>query len=224
MGSRGPVPRGRISTNWSRDLAYAVGLLTTDGNLSKDGRHMELTSRDKVQLITFGKCLGIDAKISEKQSGYKKGSYSFRIQFGDVLFYQWLLSIGLGPNKSKTLRSLKIPDKYFFDFLRGCFDGDGSMYAYWDPRWKSSYMFYITFVSASTDFLIWLQKTVERLTKENGTISSGVGTFQLRYAKKGSLVLCKRMYNGKNLPRLERKFTKAQKIFRINQVHSNKKS
>lgn len=24
---------------WSPEMAYAIGLLTTDGNLSKDGRH-----------------------------------------------------------------------------------------------------------------------------------------------------------------------------------------
>ena len=44
---------------------------------------------------------------------------SFQIQFGDVVFYQWLLSLGLTPNKSKTIGPLKIPYEYFFDFLRG---------------------------------------------------------------------------------------------------------
>jgi len=32
---------------WSADFAYAVGLLTTDGSLSIDGRHINLTSKRK---------------------------------------------------------------------------------------------------------------------------------------------------------------------------------
>src|SRR3989344_2907774 len=34
----------------------------------------------------------------------------------DVLFYQFLMGIGLSPSKSKTLSSLNIPKKYFADF------------------------------------------------------------------------------------------------------------
>jgi len=32
--------RKDIKTEWSRKLAYAIGLITTDGNLAKDARHM----------------------------------------------------------------------------------------------------------------------------------------------------------------------------------------
>jgi len=33
-------PLGRINTVWNHRLAYATGLLATDGCLSKDGRHI----------------------------------------------------------------------------------------------------------------------------------------------------------------------------------------
>jgi len=33
---------------WTPDLAYAVGLLVTDGNLSGDGRHITLRSKEKI--------------------------------------------------------------------------------------------------------------------------------------------------------------------------------
>lgn len=222
MEKPGPKPKGKVSREWSTDLAYAVGLIATDGSLSKDGRHIELTSKDKEQILTFKKCLGIEVKIGKKQSGYKKDSYSFRIQFGDVLFYQWLIDLGMNPNKSKTLGTLKIPDKYFFDFLRGCFDGDGSIYAYWDPRWESSYMFYLTFASASPDFLVWLQGTIHRLVGVMGKINSGGREVQqLRYAKEGTESLLEKMYYNDNVSHLKRKFTKAQKILRINEAHDN---
>ena len=73
----------------------------------------------------------------------------FVVQFKNVLFYEFFISTGLTPRKSKTLGALKIPEKLFWDFLRGAYDGDGSSYAYWDKRWRSSFMFYTCFVSAS---------------------------------------------------------------------------
>ena len=37
---------------WTPQLAYAVGLLVTDGNLSPDGRHICMRSSDKNLLET----------------------------------------------------------------------------------------------------------------------------------------------------------------------------
>ena len=37
---------------WNHNLAYAIGLLATDGNLSSDGRHMALVSKDIEQIIS----------------------------------------------------------------------------------------------------------------------------------------------------------------------------
>ena len=39
---RGPIPRG-----WSSDLACVIGLIATDGNLSPDGRHLLVRSKDR---------------------------------------------------------------------------------------------------------------------------------------------------------------------------------
>lgn len=86
------------------------------------------------------------------------GIFCTHVQFSDVLFHQFLISIGITPAKSKTIGIIKIPKKYFFDFLRGCFDGDGSFYSYYDKRWKSSFMFYLTLASASQDFINWIRK------------------------------------------------------------------
>ncbi|MDI6602577.1 MAG: LAGLIDADG family homing endonuclease [Patescibacteria group bacterium] len=35
---------------WSSELAYLVGLITTDGSLSVDGRHLNITSNN-IQLL-----------------------------------------------------------------------------------------------------------------------------------------------------------------------------
>ena len=208
-------PKGRISTNWNSNLAYAVGLIASDGYLSSDGRHMELTSVDMDQLENFSRCLGIKCKIGKKISGYTNRKDCFRLQFGDVVFYNWLVGVGLETNKSKTLKMLKIPDKYFFDFLRGYFDGDGSIYSYFDPRWKSSFMFYISFVSASNDFLIWVRDSIFRLSGFEGKISFSSRVNQLRFAKKASRCIIEKMFYSENVVCLNRKIRKIEDIIRI---------
>ena len=206
---------------WSTELAYIVGLLATDGNLSSDGRHINFTSKDVQLLKTFKKCLKLKNKIGLKNSGFLKKKYPY-IQFGDIILYEWLLSIGLTPNKSKTIDKLKIPNKYFFDFLRGCFDGDGSCYSYWDPRWKSSFMFYINFSSGSLSHLEWIRHRMKGLAGVSGHIKSGKRVWQLNYAKKEAKRIIPKMYYQKNLPRLKRKHIKLEKFLKIDDKENSK--
>lgn len=213
MGKRGPRPRKTITTEWSNDLAYAVGLLAADGCLST-GNLIDLTSKDKEQVQTFVEILQLRAKIGVKKSG--SGQYAYRVQFKNVFFYEFLLSAGLTPAKSKTLGALQIPDEYFFHFLRGAFDGDGSTYSYFDPRWKASYMFYTNFVSASHDHIEWLQHEIYRRLGISGyiTVAKNRSFVQLRYAKADSLKLLRAMYPRNDVRCLSRKRLKIQKMLR----------
>ena len=142
-------PLSKIKIHWSPKFAYAVGLITTDGSLSKNGRHINFTSKDKQLVNLFTQALNIKNKIGMKGNGSSKEKKYFVVQFGDVNFYRFLQSIGLTPKKSRTMGAINIPDEYFFDFLRGHFDGDGTFYSYWDPRWRSSFMFYTYKISFS---------------------------------------------------------------------------
>lgn len=207
-------PLGKIRIEWSANFAYALGLIATDGCLYKDGRHLSLTSNDIEQLENFKKCLGITANISYKPSGYT-GKPSPHLQFGDVLLFRFLLSIGFMPNKTKIIGKLGIPEEYFFDFLRGHHDGDGSFYAYWDPRWKSSYMFYLTFISASQNHIRWLQEYIQALLNVSGRITKARSIYQLRFAKKESLLLLKKMYYSKGVMCLSRKRKKIEKLLKV---------
>jgi hypothetical protein len=196
---------------WTSNLAYAVGLVATDGCLSKDGRHIDFTSKDLDQINNFQKSLGIHVKVGSKKGGYSDREY-YRVQFGDVKLYRWLETIGLYPNKSLTIGELKISDKYFFDFLRGHFDGDGSFYSYWDPRWKSSFMYYLQFTSSSKAHLQWLSDQIIRLVGAYGSTKKSTRSFNLAYAKKSSNAIIEKMYADKNCICLSRK---RDKIFTV---------
>lgn len=209
----------KIPTIWSAELAYAIGLIATDGCLYNDGRHLAFVSKDLQLIKTFKSCLGLTVKISKKQSGFKKGNYAYWVQFGDVNFYNFLLGIGLTPRKSKTLGAIKIPDIYFFDFLRGSFDGDGTFYSYWDKRWASSFMFYLEFLSASKYHLEWIRGQCRRLLSVDGHMNEyqSAGVHKLKYAKKEAVNVIGKIYYKKDLPMLERKYRKVYNALAVNQ-------
>ena len=209
-------PLGKVKIRWSPNFAYAVGLFAADGNLSPDGRHIDFTSKDRGQLINCMHCFSIKVKIGFKVSGYS-GKKTTRIQFSDINFYKFLLEIGFMPRKSKIISNLAIPDKYFFDFLRGHFDGDGTFYSYWDPRWRSSYMFYTVFISASRNHIRWLRDTIHRFLRIKGHITHDPKkiTYQLKYAKKDSLKILRRMYYNQEVVCLKRKRLKIKKALAI---------
>lgn len=202
---------------WRPELAYATGLMVTDGNLSSNRRHLTFVSKDMEQIKNFMECLGLKVKIGETISGYT-GRPTHRVQFGDVEFYAFLISIGLMPAKSKIIREVQIPPEYFWDYLRGAFDGDGCFYSYWDPRWRSSHMYYLTFASASKGHISWLREEIYKFLGINGHISKSKhkgSIYSLRYAKKEALVIIKKMYYNRRVVCLSRKKKKIEKALAI---------
>ncbi|MDE2079150.1 MAG: hypothetical protein KGI73_02060 [Patescibacteria group bacterium] len=213
MGKRGPKPKWRKFI-WSPNLAYAVGLFATDGCLYSDGRHLSLVSMDMQQLLNFKKAFGLKTTIAYKNN--KVGKRCPHIQLSDVALYQFLESLGLTPNKSKTIGKIKIPPKYFFDFFRGVLDGDGCFYSYYDPRWRSSFMFYLCIASASPRFIEWLRTEIEQQLGIRGHITStkGRSCSQLKYAKADSLKILKKVYYSPTVLCLSRKRTKILKALK----------
>lgn len=192
---------------WSSDLAYAVGLLVTDGSLSKDGRHIILVSKDREQLTNFSKAIGRQSlPIDRTKSGYT-GQYVPRIQFSDAMLYRFLMNIGLTPNKTKTIGKILMPEEYFFDFLRGHHDGDGYFYSYFDPRWPSSFMYYLSFVSSSKRHIDWIRSQLKSSLDVWGHITRDQKktVYNLKYGKKEGLKVLERMYRNKEAICLSRK-------------------
>ena len=198
-------PKGK-PVKWSPEIAYVVGLITTDGNLSIDGYHLEMTSKDIQLLNTFKRCLGIKNKITTKLSGYTGKKSCYRVQFGNVILYRWLLNLGLMPNKTKRLGALRVPNKYFFDFLRGHLDGDGCIRKYQDPVYPNSERLYIRFFSASHKHIQWIQKKIKSLLGIKGYTRHETTGLLLSFAKKDSLKLLPYLYPTKNVPCLKRKY------------------
>jgi hypothetical protein len=105
---------------------YLLGAWVTDGCIykSKDRanrKSVTLTSKDKDWLET------INQYICPSKPLIKHGKNCFRLMYNSTELGDWFISKGCGERKSLTLQFPKVPEQYLFDFIRGCWDGDGSL-------------------------------------------------------------------------------------------------
>lgn len=110
--------------------AYIIGFLGADGNISaKDNRiDLELFPSDYEILEKIRKELQLERpiKIYECANGYQKN----KLFFHSAKIKKDLMEYGLVPNKtySKDYHfPYKLERRYIIDYIRGLFDGDGSV-------------------------------------------------------------------------------------------------
>lgn len=203
-------PLNIISTHWSHDFAYAIGLLTSDGNLSPDGRHINFTSADKELVLYIRKIFSLKNKIGRKARGGSAEKNYYVLQFGSVVFYRFLLTLGLMPAKSRSLGALAIPDQFFADFVRGCFDGDGNISETKHPESRQPQL-RLRISTASPLFATWLLASMQRLWHiKGGWISRDKkkSVDQVSFAKRDSIEILRHLYRYKSDYYLRRKYRK----------------
>jgi hypothetical protein len=150
-----------------KHLWYLVGLITADGCLSSDGRHIDITSKDKDFLEELKVRLGLVNAIGIKNKDCSNKAY--HIQISNKNLYEFLLSIGLMPNKSLRLGTLDINKEAFSDFLRGLIDGDGC-WRTWKYSTHSYEQWSLRIFSGSEVFLKWLKLKIEEYVGCRGKI------------------------------------------------------
>lgn len=198
-----------FNTTWSPSFAYALGLMVSDGCLSKDGRHLVFTSKDIELVRTIKECLGVSVSICRKSRSTEKIKRYYYVQFGSRIYYDWLMSVGLTPAKSKTIGPVKVPDKYFADFLRGCIDGDGCISVHKHPE-SIHPQLRVRLTSASKSFLTWVFYTIsERFRVQGGFIRQCPRAFELTFCKSDSIIILNRIYYPGVKHYLDRKYQRA---------------
>lgn len=118
----------------TEDKAYFLGFIYADGNvrinIHKKGYKSYITSiaqMEKEPLEKFIKCInGENIKISEYLSKNKTIVYS--VSLNSKTLFDSLVLNGCIPNKSLILEFPKINDNLINHFIRGYFDGDGSVF------------------------------------------------------------------------------------------------
>lgn len=132
----------------SHNKAYYLGWALTDGNVTiGNGRsyqyRIRLMQEDIGILQKFLKDIESTTKI------YKRDT-NVEVNICSKEFVENLINQGCIPNKTYTISFPKLEKEYELDFIKGCFDGDGS-YVCTEKTKK------VSFVSASEDFVKVMQ-------------------------------------------------------------------
>jgi hypothetical protein len=130
--------RKNINSNYFDEIdssikAYFLGFIAADGSIFK-------TKNNKVvfSISIQSSDVAILNKLSEELSGSnglvgniftrKSGNSTVDLRFSDEVFTNRLLSLGICFNKTENLDWVDVPEVFMRDFIRGYFDGDGSVY------------------------------------------------------------------------------------------------
>jgi intein-encoded DNA endonuclease-like protein len=196
-------------SNWTPDMAYALGFFAADGNINQNKRgvcYLNIQISDKKLLFAIR-----DAMCSDHRIGVCKGIVGqqtrYRLQIGSKQLYADLLHLGFTPQKTRRMVLPSVPDELLGHFVRGYFDGDGNVWvgAVHKERKTQHIVIQTAFTSSSKLFLKALR---HRLAQKGiyGGLSCRNGYCRLYYSIHSSLELYRLMYEGLSTPLyLERK-------------------
>jgi hypothetical protein len=202
------------SYQWTPAMAYAVGLIATDGCLIERGRAIAFVSRDAQLVETLLVCLGREPRYRTDHT--RSGQEVYRFQKKDPVLYRWLEAAGLTPRKSLTLGAIRVPEPLLPDLVRGLLDGDGSIInKVWraDTTRRSDYYYEylrVHFVSASRPHVEWLHGQLRGTLGLRGWIGTFIRpgrhpSHRLAYGKHDSIKLLEWLYRDPGAPSLLRK-------------------
>lgn len=145
--------------SWTPAMAWVLGLIFTDGNFQNTpgrGLRISIHSMDLEMLEKMRALLKSSREIKIKPQSYDKSKHIYRFEFYREEMRKDLASLGLTERKSLTMQFPNVPDQFVRHFIRGCWDGDGSVYLEKERRIEANY------VSGSKEFI---KKLVHELFK-----------------------------------------------------------
>ena len=144
--------------------AYFLGLLFADGNVSQDKTRitLHLLESDKIILDQFQKELSLKKPYYRQVYTTKTGINStLALTITSHHMCQKLFQLGCTPAKSLTLKwppKNTIPEHLIRHFIRGYFDGDGSIFQY---RTSDNYIQYRFSIISTNDFCTSMKSYIE---------------------------------------------------------------
>lgn len=118
----------------SEEKAYWLGFIAADGcNYEREQNAtivINLAKKDKEQLEKFKKFMNSDVQVKDfiQNAGFSNNSEMSKIVFNSKEMSHDLTLAGVPPKKSLILKPPIINEKYYFSYILGYFDGDGSIF------------------------------------------------------------------------------------------------
>lgn len=115
------------------EKAYWTGFIAADGcihqyqDTRQDTISFSLKATDANHLKKFAEALKTNKPLSYGENSSSPGHYYASLQISSDRISNSLQAIGITPNKTYTLTMPDIPEEFIPAYLRGYFDGDGSI-------------------------------------------------------------------------------------------------
>lgn len=105
---------------WTNEMAYVLGFVFTDGNISNNT--LTISQNERYILEEINKAMASDCRITRRANG-KNDLYTLIINRKEIV--EDLKSLGITESKSRTMEFPEVPTEYLPHFIRGVIDGDG---------------------------------------------------------------------------------------------------
>jgi len=206
---------------WTDEMAYVLGFLYADGCIidavSSRTQYIQFDSKDKEILEKIRRIMESEHLLGVRPPHsviHRNGTYisaeSFTLRIGSRRMFNDLIRFGIVPNKSKIIEfPSALPDKYLGQFIRGYFDGDGSV-VFNKKRWIR-----VVFTSGSKNFLEQLSSNLSKvLGIRKRLVRLSHRSYQLYYFTQEGLKILRFIYKDaeKNNLYLDRKYRFYKKL------------
>lgn len=218
------------------DLSYyLLGAFISDGNVEKTLNKASISSKDIDWLESIKNLIAPTAKLNKI-----KKSNNRVLKLYNKTIAGWLIKNQCVPNKSLIAKMPEIPTQYLRDFVRGIFDGDGSLAVKFKSKTESKFWItrkdikekrveYIScYICSSSLHLIqslserlltmgfnhqlYPQKLRSAQTKDGRIIKSQSPNYRMQFSTKDCGKFLQWIYYPKHKVSLKRKLIKAQEI------------
>jgi hypothetical protein len=136
-------------SEWSPGMAWVLGVIYTDGCLirGKTAWRVDISSMDAELLNKIKHLMRSDKPLPTRLQSYDKSKEIYYFQFHREKLIDDLVKIGLVERKSLVMKFPDVPDNHVRHFIRGCWDGDGSVYI------DKNGLLRVNYISGSYDFI-----------------------------------------------------------------------
>lgn len=208
----------------SESKAYWLGFLYADGIICDKYIGIKLAIKDYSHLIKFSSSLNATQKIKQiiNNSGFGKGNVSCSITISNKILVNDLINLGCIKNKSKILKFPNeniLPENLIRHFIRGYFDGDGSVY--YTINKKFNYICPSISFTGTENMLINIKRYLIPKSKSNIYKYKNKDIYDLKIGGKNFInEIYEYFYNNATIF-LDRKKEKFIEIFELQQSRNN---
>lgn len=194
---------------WSRNMGYILGFIGADGYIGKNNSFIRISLQESdIDILNKIKNeLEFTGEISKTNQKNSFGEYPIAtLCIYSKYVVNDLIKLGIENNKSFTVNMDNIPYEYKIDFIRGYFDGDGSIGEQWSKTSKTP-MLRTRICSGSEKLLRQIVEHLESLgvKRVNVRKDKRKELYNIEYSQNASKKIYELFYEDRELISLDRK-------------------